>query len=69
MNNREFLYETHLHTYPVSKCARVGVKEVVEFYKENGYFRLQPENDTMQPILVNDVTILGKVVGLFRRYN
>ncbi len=39
---------------------------VKTFYKENGYFRLQPENDHMEPILVNEVSILGKVVGLFR---
>lgn len=32
-----YLYETHLHTYPVSKCARADVKEVVEFYKSLGY--------------------------------
>ena len=42
---------------------------VKTFYKENGYFRLQPENDTMEPIIVNEVAILGKVVGLFRRYH
>lgn len=39
---------------------------VKTFYREQGYFRLQPENDTMEPILVNEVAILGKVVGLFR---
>lgn len=32
-----YRYETHLHTYPVSKCAQVGVREVLEFYKEMGY--------------------------------
>ena len=32
-----YRYETHLHTYPVSKCARVSPREVVEFYKEAGY--------------------------------
>ena len=37
------------------------------FYKEDGYYRLQPENDTMDPIYVDEVVILGKVVGLFRR--
>ena len=37
------------------------------FYKENGYFRLQPENDTMAPIILNNVTILGKAVGLYRK--
>lgn len=41
---------------------------VKTFYKENGYVRLQPENPTMSPILVRDVTIVGKVVGLYRKY-
>ncbi len=40
---------------------------VKTFYKENGYIRLQPENDTMEPIIVKDVIILGKVVGVFRK--
>jgi len=40
---------------------------VKRFYKENGIFRLQPENPTMMPIIVPNVTILGKVVSLFRR--
>lgn len=40
---------------------------VKTFYKENGYIRLQPQNPTMAPILVRDVKILGKVIGLFRR--
>ena len=39
---------------------------VKRFYKENGYFRLQPENSTMRPILTDYVEILGKVVGLIR---
>ena len=39
---------------------------VKTFYKEDGYYRLQPENDTMDPIIVNEVNILGKVIGLFR---
>lgn len=37
------------------------------FYKEKGYFRLQPENDTMEPIILNSVTILGKAIGLYRK--
>lgn len=37
------------------------------FYKEDGYFRLQPENDTMEPIILNNVTILGKAIGLYRK--
>ena len=39
---------------------------VKTFYKENGYYRLQPENDTMDPIIVNSVEIIGKVIGLMR---
>lgn len=41
---------------------------VKTFYKEQGYFRLQPENDTMDPIILNQVTILGKVIGLYRQF-
>ncbi len=41
---------------------------VKTFYKEKDYVRLQPENDTMEPIIVKDVQILGKVIGLFRKY-
>ena len=37
---------------------------VKTFYKEEGIYRLQPENDTMSPIIVEEVTILGKVIGL-----
>ena len=36
------------------------------FYKESNHIRLQPENDNMEPIIVDDVKILGKVTGLFR---
>ncbi len=39
---------------------------VKRFYKENGHFRLQPENDTMDPIIVDEVKILGKVVAVIR---
>lgn len=42
---------------------------VKTFYKENGYYRLQPENDTMEPIIVSDLSISGKVIGLFRMFN
>lgn len=37
------------------------------FYKEKDYFRLQPENDTMDPIILQNVTILGKAIGLYRK--
>ena len=39
---------------------------VKRFFKEDGHIRLQPENDSMDPIIANDVTILGRVIGLFR---
>ena len=38
------------------------------FYKEKNHFRLQPENDTMKPIILDNVTILGKLVGLYRKF-
>ena len=40
---------------------------VKTFYKEDGYFRLQPENDTMEPIILKECTILGKAIGLYRK--
>ena len=39
---------------------------VKTFYRENGHIRLQPENDTMEPIIVNDCQIVGKVFGVLR---
>lgn len=42
---------------------------VKTFYKEEGIIRLQPENDTMDPIIVPDCMILGKVIGVFRFMN
>ena len=39
---------------------------VKTFYNEDGYYRLQPENDTMDPIIVKECSILGKVFGVFR---
>lgn len=41
---------------------------VKTFYKENGHYRLQAENDSMQPILVDEVSILGKVFGVLRLF-
>ncbi len=41
---------------------------VKTFYKEDGHIRLQPENDSMAPIIVDDCQILGKVFGIFRIY-
>lgn len=38
------------------------------FYKEANYIRLQPENDTMEPIILPNCTILGKAIGLYRKF-
>ena len=45
-----------------------GSATVKKFYKEGGHYRLQPENDFMKPIIVDNVEILGKVVGLVRNF-
>lgn len=42
---------------------------VKTFYKEDGYIRLQPENDALEPIILPDCTILGKVFGVFRLFS
>ena len=51
-------------------AAMTGEYEVTlkTFYKEKGHIRLQPENDTMMPIILDNVTILGKAVGLYRKF-
>ena len=41
---------------------------VKRFFKENGHYRLQPENETMDPIIVESCTILGKVIACLRIY-
>ena len=49
--------------------ALIGDEATVKtFYKEDGHFRLQPENRTMNPIIVDDVALLGTVVASFRQY-
>lgn len=45
-----------------------GCATVKRFYKEDGRYRLQPENDTMDPIYTDSCEILGKVVGLIRKF-
>ena len=61
----------------VEKCSSARIGDMVvalvddsatvkTFYKENGHIRLQPENDTMDPIIVDDCEIMGKVFGVFR---
>ena len=63
-----------VHRTPVAEngeivVALVGDEATVKrFYKENGHFRLQPENDCFEPIIVEEVAILGKVISLVRYY-
>ena len=45
-----------------------GSATVKRFYKEDGHYRLQPENDTMSPIIVDECQVIGKVVGLVRKF-
>ena len=45
-----------------------GEATVKRFFKENGHFRLQPENPAMEPIILDDVMILGKVIAVIRYY-
>lgn len=45
-----------------------GFTTLKTFYKENGYFRLQPENETMDPIILDKVDILGVAIGLYRKF-
>ena len=50
--------------------ALVGEEATVKrFYKEKGHFRLQPENDSFEPIIVDEVVLLGKVIALFRNFD
>ncbi len=44
-----------------------GYTTLKTFYKEDGYFRLQPENETMSPIILDKVDILGIAIGLYRK--
>lgn len=63
-----------VHRTPVAEngeivVALVGDEATVKrFYKEDGHFRLQPENDNFDPIIVDDVVLLGKVISLIRNY-
>ena len=45
-----------------------GCATLKRFFKENGQFRLQPENDTMEPIYTDNVVVIGKLVGLVRKF-
>ena len=45
-----------------------GQVTIKRFFRENDYIRLQPENDYMLPIIVKDISILGKAIGLYRKF-
>jgi len=45
-----------------------GFTTLKTFYKEDGHFRLQPENETLSPIILDKVTILGIAIGLYRQF-
>ena len=67
--DRILVKEQHTASNGEVVVALVEVSATVKtFYKEDGHYRLQPENDTLDPIIVDQVEILGKVVGLFRTY-
>lgn len=52
----------------IAVCLVDDSATVKRFYKENGHFRLQPENDSMDPIIVEECTVVGRVIGLMRSY-
>ena len=63
-----------VHRTPVAENGEIVVAlvddsaTVKRFYKEDGHYRLQPENDSFEPIIVEQVVLLGKVVSLIRNY-
>jgi len=63
-----------VHRTPVAENGDIVVAliedeaTVKRFYKENGHFRLQPENDAFEPIIVDEVALLGKLVAIYRNF-
>ena len=60
--------QSYLENGEIGVCLIDNEATVKTFYKENGYYRLQPENSAMEPILTKTVLILGKVIGVIRKY-
>lgn len=64
-----------VHRTPVADngtivVAMIGDEATVKrFYKEDGHFRLQPENDSFEPIIADEVVLLGTVIALYRTFN
>ena len=70
INNGDYIIVSKQNTAKNGQIvvALIGDEATVKtFYKESDHIRLQPENDTMEPIIVKDSKILGKVVGLIRK--
>lgn len=70
INNGDYIIVSKQNTAKNGQIvvALIGDEATVKtFYKESDHIRLQPENDTMEPIIVKDAKILGKVVGLIRK--
>ncbi len=63
-----------VHRTPVAENGDIVVAliedeaTVKRFYKEDGHFRLQPENDAYEPIIVDEVVLLGKLVAIYRNF-
>lgn len=63
-----------IHRTPVAENGDIVVAliedeaTVKRFYKEDGHFRLQPENDAFEPIIVDEVALLGKLVAIYRNF-
>lgn len=60
--------QTYVDNGEIAAVLIDGCATVKRFYKEENRYRLQPENDTMQPIYTDHCTILGKVIGLIRKF-
>ena len=70
INNGDYILVTRQNTATNGEIVVAmidGNATVKTFYKEKDHVRLQPQNDTMNPIIVRDVQILGKVIGLYRK--
>ena len=63
-----------LHRTPVANNGDIVIALIEDeatckrFYKENGHYRLQPENELFEPIIVDEVVLLGTVISLVRNY-
>lgn len=60
--------QTYVDNGEIAAVLIDGCATIKRFYKEENRYRLQPENDTMQPIYTDHCTILGKVIGLIRKF-